>query len=172
MTVPEADAGRLDDPEALAAADPGEMLRQVATAAAQVREAQLLVAEAGIERIADGGRPRAIVVAGTGDAGIAGDLLAAVCGPGCPVPIMTVRGYRLPGWVGAADLVIALSASGAGEETLSVATEAVRRGCRLLCAGGPGSPLAEIAVQSGAPFAPVPLARPFVVGAVGPTSRR
>jgi glucose/mannose-6-phosphate isomerase len=156
MSVSEADSGRLDDPEALAEADPGEMLRQVASAAAQVREVQLLATEARLERIADGGRPRAIVVAGMGGSGITGDVLAAVCGPGCPVPIMTVRGYRLPGWVGAADLVIAVSCSGTTEETLGIATEAVRRGCRLLCVGGAGSPLAEIAVQSGAPFVPVP----------------
>jgi glucose/mannose-6-phosphate isomerase len=158
MGVPEADSGRLDDPEALAAADPGEMLRQVASAAAQVREAQLLSTEAGIDRVAAGGRPRAVVVAGMGGSGVAGDVLAAVCGPGCPVPITTVRGYRLPGWVGAADVVIAVSCSGSTEETLGVATEAVRRGCRLLCVGGAGSPLAEIAVQAGAPFVPVPQA--------------
>ncbi len=155
MTVPEADPSRLDDPEALEVADPAEVLRQVATAAAQVREAQLLAAEAGIERVADGGRPRAIVVAGSGEAGTAGDVLAAVCGPGCRVPISTVRGHRLPGWAGAADLVVALSASGAEEETLGVAAEAVRRGCRLLCVGAAGSALSEIAVQSASTFVPV-----------------
>ncbi len=151
----EADLSRLDDAEALEAADPAEVLRQVATAAAQVREGWLLASEAGVERVADGGRPRAIVVAGTGDGGFAGDLLAAVCGPGCPVPISTLRGYRLPGWAGAADLVVALSGSGADEETLAVAAEAVRRGCRLLCVGAAGSPLSEIALQSGSTFVPV-----------------
>ena len=64
MSFPEPDYGRLDDPEALAEADPGEMLRHVASAAAQVREAQLLASEAGIGQIAVGGRPRAVVVAG------------------------------------------------------------------------------------------------------------
>jgi glucose/mannose-6-phosphate isomerase len=156
MSSPEPDYGRLDDPEALAEADPGEMLRHVASAAAQVREAQLLATEAGIDRIATSGRPRAIVVAGMGGSGIAGDVLAAVCGLGCPVPITTVRGYRLPGWVGAADLVIAVSRSGSTEETLGLAADAARRGCRLLCVGAGGSPLAEIAVQSGALFVPVP----------------
>jgi glucose/mannose-6-phosphate isomerase len=156
MSFPEPDYGRLDDPEALAEADPGEMLRHVASAAAQVREAQLLATEAGIVQIAAGGRPRAIVVTGMGGSGIAGGLLAAVCGLGCAVPITTVRGYRLPGWVGAADLVIAISRSGTTEETLGVVADAVRRGCRLLCVGAGGSPLAEMAVQSGALFVPVP----------------
>ncbi|MCO5969189.1 SIS domain-containing protein [Actinoallomurus soli] len=160
MSSVEVDPGRLDDAEALAAADPGEMLRRVASAAAQVREAQLYTAEAGVERIAQGGRPRAIVVVGTSGSGLAGEMLAAVCGQGCRVPITTVRGHRLPGWVGAADLVIAVSGPGGTEETLAAAVEAVRRGCRLLCVGAAGSPLAEIAVQAGVPFVPVRAAGP------------
>jgi glucose/mannose-6-phosphate isomerase len=158
MSSPAPGHGRLDDSEALAEADPGEMLRQVASAAAQVREAQLLATEAGVGRVAAGGRPRAVVVAGMGGSGIVGELLAAVCGMGCPVPITTVRGYRLPGWVGAADLVIAVSRSGSTEETLGMVADAARRGCRMLCVGGAGSPLAEMAVQAGAVFVPTPSA--------------
>ncbi|TDD75705.1 mannose-6-phosphate isomerase [Actinomadura darangshiensis] len=131
------------------------MLRQVASAAAQVREAQRTAAEAGVASLAEDGRPRAIVVAGMGAAGIAGDVLAAVCGEGCAVPVSTVRGYRLPGWVGAADLVIAVSSSGGTEETLEVAAEAARRGCRLLFVGGAESPLASLAGRSRGVFVPV-----------------
>ncbi|MGH3243501.1 MAG: bifunctional phosphoglucose/phosphomannose isomerase, partial [Spirillospora sp.] len=104
---------------------------------------------------AEDGRPRAIVVAGMGGSGISGDVLAAVCGVGCSVPVTTVRGYRLPGWVGAADLVIAVSCSGKTEETLEVAAEAARRGCRLLFVGGTDSPLAELSGRSRGVFVPV-----------------
>lgn len=131
------------------------MLRQVASSAAQVREAQRAAAEAGIAGLAEDGRPRAIVVAGMGGSGISGDVLAAVCGVGCAVPVTTVRGYRLPGWVGAADLVIAVSCSGKTEETLEVAAEAARRGCRLLFVGGTDSPLAELSARSRGVFVPV-----------------
>ncbi|MET7466731.1 bifunctional phosphoglucose/phosphomannose isomerase, partial [Nonomuraea sp. NPDC005501] len=103
-------------------------------------------------------RPRAVVVAGMGGSAIAGDILAAVCGRGVPLPIVTVRSYQLPGWVGAADLVIAVSCSGRTEETLSVATEAVRRGCQLLAVGGADSPLEAVARQASAPFVAVPAA--------------
>jgi glucose/mannose-6-phosphate isomerase len=150
-----ADSGRLDDPAALAAADPGEMLRQVASGAAQIRRAQLGSAEAGVHRVAADGRPRAVVILGTGGSGVVGDVLAAVCGAGCPVPVVPVRGYRLPGWVGAADLVIAVSASGRTEETLELAAQAVRRGCRLLFIGAADSPLAALATQSRSPLVPV-----------------
>jgi glucose/mannose-6-phosphate isomerase len=151
----EVDGARLDDVSALSAADPGDMLRQVASAAAQIREAQFRTAEAGIDALAAGGRPRALVVAGMGAAAISGDVLGAVCGAGCPVPVVTVRGYQLPGWVGATDLVMAVSSSGSTEETLAVAVEAVRRGSRLLCVGAAGSPLADLAAQAGVPFVPV-----------------
>jgi len=146
---------RLDNVALLEAADPSGMLRQVASSAAQVRESARAASEADLSELIAAGRPRAIVVTGMGGSGIAGEVLAAVAGPGCPVQVSTVHDYRLPGWVGAADLVIAVSCSGATEETLSAAGEAVRRGCHLLGVGGPGSPLAAIAEQARAAFIPV-----------------
>jgi glucose/mannose-6-phosphate isomerase len=145
-------AERLDDMALLETADPSSMLRQVASSAAQVREAARSAAEASLDRLTADGRPRAIVVTGMGGSGVAGEVLAAVAGPGCPVQVTTVHDYRLPGWVGAADLVIAVSCSGATEETLSAAAEAVRRGCRLLGVGSRESPLARLAEQASAPF--------------------
>jgi glucose/mannose-6-phosphate isomerase len=148
-------AERLDDPELLAAADPSDMLRQVASSAAQVRMAVRAVAEAEIGAALDGWRPRAIVVTGMGGSGVAGDVLAAVCGTGSPVQVLSVHDYQLPGWIGGADLVIAISCSGATQETLSAAGEAVRRDAGLICVGGAGSPLARLAEQASAPFIPV-----------------
>jgi glucose/mannose-6-phosphate isomerase len=75
-----------------------------------------------------------------GGSGIAGDVLSAVAGPSCPVPVLTHRGYGLPAWVGPVDLVIVVSCSGSTEETLSALEEAVRRGCRLMVVGRAGSP--------------------------------
>jgi len=143
---------RLDDVALLETADPSGMLRQVASAAAQVRTAARSAAEASLDDLIADGRPRAIVVTGMGGSGIAGEVLAAVAGPGCPVQVTSVHDYQLPGWVGAADLVIAVSCSGATEETRSAAAEAVRRGCRLLAVGSPGSPLAALAEQAHAGF--------------------
>jgi glucose/mannose-6-phosphate isomerase len=148
-------ADRLDDPALLEAADPGGMLRQVASSAAQVRTAVQITGEADLDGVTSGGRPRAIVVTGMGGSGVAGEVLAAVAGQGCPAQVAVVHDYRLPGWVGAADLVIAVSCSGGTEETLSAAREAVRRGCRLIAVGGKGSPLTDLAEQARAPFVPV-----------------
>ena len=145
----------LDDVAALEAGYAGGMPPAVASSAAQVREAAVLTAEAGLARLSEDGRPRAVVVIGIGGAAVAGDVLAAVAGPTCPVPVVTHRGYGLPGWVGPVDLVGAVSCSGGTEETLSVLEEAVRRGCRLLVVGRSGSPLDDLGQRGRALFVPV-----------------
>jgi glucose/mannose-6-phosphate isomerase len=48
-----------------------------------------------------------------------------------------------------------VSCSGSTPETLDIATEAARRGCRLAGIGAEGSPLHRIAEQASAPFVPV-----------------
>jgi glucose/mannose-6-phosphate isomerase len=153
-------ADRLDTPDVIEAADPGDMLRQVASAAAQVRTALGSCREADLSAFTPDARPRAIVVAGLGGAGLAGELLGAVAGPSSPVQVVATRAERLPGWVGAADVVIAASGSATMAETLSVAAEAARRGCRLVCVGPADSTLQRIAEQARAPFIPVVAAGP------------
>ena len=145
----------LDDPAGLDAADPSGMLRAVASSAGQVREAAALCVEAGVGRLASEDLPRSVVVLGMGGSGVAGDILVAVAGATCPVPIVTHKGFGLPIWVGAADLVIAVSFSGTTEETLATLDEAVRRGCRLLVVGAAGSPLEMLATRGRALFVPV-----------------
>jgi glucose/mannose-6-phosphate isomerase len=148
-------ADRLDTPDVIEAADPGDMLRQVASAAAQVRTALRSCAETDLSAFAADGRPRAIVVAGMGGSGLAGEMLNAMAGLSSPVQVVVSQAERLPGWVGAADAVVAVSCSGRTPETLAIATEAARRGCRLAGVGAEGSPLHRIAEQASAPFVPV-----------------
>ncbi len=148
-------ADRLDTPDVIEAADPGDMLRQVASAAAQVRTAVRSCAETDLSAFAADGRPRAIVVAGMGGSGLAGEMLNAMAGLSSPVQVVVSQAERLPGWVGAADAVVAVSCSGSTPETLAIATEAARRGCRLAGIGAEGSPLHRIAEQARAPFVPV-----------------
>jgi len=148
-------ADRLDTPDVIEAADPGDMLRQVASSAAQVRTSLRSCQETDLSAFTPDARPRAVVVAGLGTSGLAGELLGAVIGLASPVQIVTAAAGRLPGWVGAADTVIAVSASGTTGETLAIATEAARRGCRLAGVGAEASPLHRIAEQARAPFIPV-----------------
>jgi glucose/mannose-6-phosphate isomerase len=153
-------ADRLDTPDVIEASDPGDMLRQVASSAAAVRTALRSCQEADLSAFTPDARPRAIVVAGLGGSGLAGEMLGAVTGSSSPVQVVAVQGERLPAWVGAADAVIAASGSGDTPETLAVATEAARRGCRLVGVGAKGSALQRIAEQARAPFIPVDAAGP------------
>lgn len=137
----ELELDRLDDPAGLEALDPSEMLRAVATSGAQVRASATAAREAELRPLALDSRPRGIIVAGMGGSGISGEALAGIAASTSPVPVVVHRGYGLPAWAGAADLVIAVSCSGTTAETLSSAVEAARRGCRLLGVGSEGSPL-------------------------------
>ncbi|SBT52238.1 phospho-glucose isomerase C-terminal SIS domain-containing protein [Micromonospora auratinigra] len=155
-----ADESLLDNPALLTERDPGGMLRFTASAGAQVRESAALAAEANLSLLEDDGRPRAVVIAGIGTAGRTGDVLATVAGPRCPVPVIPHRSAGVPGWVGAADVVIAVSASGRSPEALGAAEAAHRRGARLVAVGAPDSQLQSVAERARAPFIPVPRRAP------------
>ncbi|HEX7744453.1 MAG TPA: SIS domain-containing protein [Micromonosporaceae bacterium] len=154
------DEARLDNPDALADTDPSGMLRFTASAGAQLRESASLAAEADLGMLSGEGRPRAVVVAGVGTAGRTGDVLSTVAGPWCPVPVIPHRSAGVPGWVGAADVVIAVSASGRSPEALAAAEAAARRGARLVAVGAPDSQLQSVADRARAPFVPVPRRAP------------
>ena len=94
----EYDLDRLDDVVGLTEADPQDMLRAVATSAAQVRASYQATREASLGALAFDSRPRAIVVAGMGGSAISGDVLAAVAGHALPG-----AGVR-PSWLRAAGL--------------------------------------------------------------------
>jgi glucose/mannose-6-phosphate isomerase len=150
----------LNSSKRLSEADRSQMLRHVASAGAQVRESAALAAEANLSLLEDEGRPRAVVVAGVGTAARTGDLLQTVAGPRCPVPVVGHRSAGIPGWVGAADAVIAVSASGRSPEALAAAEAAGRRGARLVAIGPPGSELLSLAARFRSPFVPVPRRAP------------
>lgn len=136
----------LDDPAALAQRDPGGMLGQVASAGDQARAAL----EAAQAVPLDGPEPRSVVVAGMGGSGIAGDVLGALAFYRSPVPVASVKGDRLPGFVGPSTLLLAVSYSGTTDETLAAVDEGLSAGARLVavCSGGR---LEELARQHGAP---------------------
>lgn len=138
----------LDDVAAMIAADPGEQLRAVATTGAQIRTGLRETDRETIADIVSAGMPRTVIVTGMGGSGISGQVLEAVAAVHSQIPVVSHRGYLLPSWVNANDLVIALSASGRTEETIAAAVEAARRGCALVCITAVGSPLADVATST------------------------
>lgn len=81
----------LDDPDALAAGDPSDMLRAVATSGAQIREMTTYTAEAGIEVLAED-RPRAVILSAVGSSAAACEVLRALVGDDVHLPLIDVPG--------------------------------------------------------------------------------
>ena len=148
-------ADRLDTPDVVEAADPGDMLRQVASAAAQVRTALRSCAETDLSAFTADARPRAIVVAGIGGFGPGGRDAqrhgrAQQPGPGGGLPGRAAAGLGGRGQRGHRGVLLGQHPGDAGHRD--------RGGPARLPAGRRrrgGSPLHRIAEQARAPFVPV-----------------
>jgi glucose/mannose-6-phosphate isomerase len=143
----------LDDEAALRAGDPDGMLRLVAELPAQCRDG--LATGLGVSPTPSAVGVSAVVFAGMGGSGIAGDVLRALYAARLVVPLVVVRDARLPAFCGPDTLVIASSYSGGTAETLACFDEATARGCRRLVVTS-GGRLAERAAETGAGIAVVP----------------
>jgi len=88
----------------------------------------------------------AAVVLGMGGSAVAGDLVRAIFSDRLRLPLLSVRNYELPSWVGPQTLVIASSHSGATEETIAALGMALERRCpvAVITTGGP---IGEVAKQ-------------------------
>ncbi|MGW1681626.1 hypothetical protein [Saccharopolyspora sp. NPDC002376] len=129
-----------DDPARLVDADAGGLLRLAALSGAQVRAAAETATEVGMDDLADG-RPRAIVLLTRPGVGLGVcQLLAALAGPRCPVPVVVTD--SIPAWIGALDVVFAHS-DDVGDAVLaeSVST-ACRRGATVVLAVPSDGPVA------------------------------
>jgi glucose/mannose-6-phosphate isomerase len=140
-------ASVLDDPAELARRDPGGMLGEVAGAGGQARVALHAAQAAPLV----GPMPEVVVVAGMGGSGIAGDVLAALSFQESAVPVLAVKGDRLPAFVGPGTLLLATSYSGNTAETLSAVEQGLAAGARLVAVTSGGA-LAELARSRGAPL--------------------
>ncbi|ACU54680.1 Mannose-6-phosphate isomerase [Acidimicrobium ferrooxidans DSM 10331] len=89
-----------------------------------------------------------VVVLGMGGSGIAGDVAVATAAPYMPIPVVVVKGYELPSFVGPRSLAVALSFSGNTEETLEVLAGALDHGARAVAISA-GGELARVAAERG-----------------------
>lgn len=147
------DESLLDAPDALARADRRGLLRGAAEAGARVRTAARHAAEAGLGELRPDGRPRAVLIAGSGTAatGVA-DLLGALAGASAPVIRLDPTGvahasgalrWSLPGWAGSVDLLLVATTDGTEPGLAVLAEQAYRRGCTVVAVAPERSPLSE-----------------------------
>jgi glucose/mannose-6-phosphate isomerase len=73
-----------------------------------------------------------ICLAGMGGSAIGADLIRAYSYKSCPFPVQVVRHYNIPDWVDEHTLFIVCSFSGNTEETLSSASQALKKGAQLI----------------------------------------
>lgn len=145
------DDARLEDPDALRAAD--HVLRPLAEAGARVRR-EAASAQVPLSRLDPDDRPRAMITFGP-----EARLLRAVLEPTCPVPLVAWPRLGLPGWVGPLDIVVVMG--GGDKVSLAAAFEAVRRGCRLLVACPADSGLARQSASASTTLLPTSTGDPL-----------
>jgi glucose/mannose-6-phosphate isomerase len=128
-----------------------EMLEDILAIPDHLRDALWRVESARIEPADSAG----LAVCGMGGSAIGGDLGAAALGARLSRPLVTVRGYRLPSWVGSDWTVLCSSYSGETEETLACFEAATELGARRIVAGT-GGPLVDRAREEAVPVVGLP----------------
>ncbi len=137
----------LEDPAALAAADTAGFLRSAATAGAQFRSAAQAAEEAGVERALGGSRPRSLILLRRpGTSRSAANILAALLGDNCPVPV--VLADTAPSWVGPLDVMVAHTADPGDRELADAVHRAVVRGCEVVLSAPMEGPIAAAGAGS------------------------
>ena len=89
-----------------------------------------------------------VLFIGMGGSAIGGDLVRVWMDRLATRPLIVLRGYGIPNWVGERTLVLASSYSGNTEETLAATGQAAERGCRVVALTS-GGRLATLAESSG-----------------------
>ncbi|MCW2695197.1 MAG: putative phospho-glucose isomerase, partial [Modestobacter sp.] len=159
MTSAELAEEVFDDPELLRARDPRNLLPAVAGAGAQVRETTRLTQEAGLERVTAGGRPRGLVFVARREGAVAASVLRALLGPTSLVTVDVVPGPALPVWMGATDIAVVATRTGAGRYAVTPAYEAARRGVAVVGIGADDAPLHAACAAARAPYVALPASR-------------
>lgn len=133
----------LDDVRAVDRRDPGGMLGHIGRLPEQMERGWALSRE--LRTPESYASARSVAVLGMGGSAIAGDLIRGIFSDRLRVPLVSVRDYELPAWVGRETLVVAVSHSGSTEETVSALSAALERRCpvAVITTGGPLGDVAE-----------------------------
>jgi glucose/mannose-6-phosphate isomerase len=129
--------GLLEDAVAIGRRDPGKMLDAIAAFPDQMRTAWKLSRDLTLaERYRTA---TSVAVIGMGGSAVCGDLVRATFSDRLRVPLISIRDYELPAWVDQSTLVVAVSHSGATEETITALSAALERRSpvAVISTGGP-----------------------------------
>jgi glucose/mannose-6-phosphate isomerase len=153
----------LDDGAGLKAADPRGMLEAVGAMGRQLRQAHAAARRAAIPF---SGEARSVAFCAMGGSAAAGDAVAAAFADRVRLPMVTLRGYRVPAGYGEEDLAVCVSYSGDTEETVAAFDAARGRGCSVVAVCG-GGRLAERATEADVPLVRIPADAPVPRAGLG-----
>jgi glucose/mannose-6-phosphate isomerase len=139
----------LDMPETYGAVDSQGMAGHLAAMPEQVREAWQRTRYVDLpDKHAD---IFSFIVIGNGGAALAGEMLRGFVAHTAQIPVVVVRGYDVPAFVGPDSIAIAVSHSGNTQETIAAFEEAIDRGVKpvIITTGGT---LVELATTHRAPL--------------------
>jgi glucose/mannose-6-phosphate isomerase len=153
----------LDDTAALRAGDPSGMVDAFIRTGAQLRSAYSAARGAAIPFA---GEARSVTFCAMGGSAAAGDLVAAAFADRVRLPMVTLRGYRVPAGYGEEDLALCVSYSGDTEETLAAFDAARERGCFVVAVCG-GGELADRAREADVPVVVIPADAPVPRAGLG-----
>jgi len=91
-----------------------------------------------------------IIYAGMGGSAIPGDILKCWLTDKIDTPLIVLKDYNLPKFVGKEDLVLSVSCSGDSEETVNIAKQALDRGCKLATISS-GGLLEKLSIRNNIP---------------------
>ncbi|MET0236486.1 MAG: hypothetical protein ABW224_17695 [Kibdelosporangium sp.] len=135
------DDSMLDDPARLGEADSDGLLRAAAQAGAQVRSVVEMADERDLGRALTDFRPRALLLVNRPGHGRAiADLLVALLGPACPVPVVVTD--QVPSWVGPLDVVITHTEDPGDRVLAESIGRATRYGATTVLTAPPDGPVA------------------------------
>ncbi len=143
----------LDDKESFSRIDVSKMLEVVLRFPEQLRDA-MRIAQADVI-LPEPSSIRNIVVFGMGGSGISGDIAQAMASGVSPVPVICLKGYTVPNFVGDGTLAFSVSYSGNTEETLEATRVALERGARVIGITSGGA-LGELLREKGVFFFEIP----------------
>ncbi len=99
--------------------------------------------------------PRSVTFLGMGGSAIGADIACGLYGKDFTLPVQVVRGERIPRWIGADDLAVAVSYSGETRETLTAFRMALNQGARCLAVSSGGT-LKTLAEENRVPHLSIP----------------
>jgi glucose/mannose-6-phosphate isomerase len=154
---------RLDDAAALRAGDPRGMVGAFSSMGEQLNRAYEAARGAAIPFA---GEARSVAFCAMGGSAAAGDAVGAAFGDQVRLPLVTLRGYRIPAGYGEEDLALCVSYSGDTEETLAAFDAARERGCSVVAVCG-GGELAARATEVDVPVVLIPADAPVPRAGLG-----